>query len=174
MIGLKFVGKIIKAIKSASSPSQIAGGFILGMLIGLVSLKSLVSAVVVILIIVLNVNIAMAAAGYAVFRLIAWAVDPWLHSLGYIILVDFGPLEGAWTFLYNVPLFSFTRFNNTVVMGSLSVSAVIIIPLFFLMKRFVIVYRERWEEKIRKWKIVQAVKGTRLFEWVGRISRIGA
>jgi len=132
MIGLKFLGKIIKAIKSASSPSQIAGGFILGMLIGLVSLRSLLSAAVAILIILLNVNVAMAVAGYALFRLIAWGVDPWLHSLGYIILVDLGPLQAA------------------------------------------VLYRERWQEKIQRWKVVQVVKGSRLFEWVGRISRIGA
>ena len=173
MIGLKFLGKIIKAIKSASSPAQIAGGFILGMLIGLISFKSLVSAVVVILIILLNVNVAMAVAGYALFRLIAWGGDPWLHSLGYIILVDLGPLQAAWSYLYNIPFVSFTRFNNTIVMGSLAVSVVIIVPLFLLMKRFVVLYRERWQEKIQRWKVVQAFKGSRLFEWVGRISRIG-
>jgi uncharacterized protein (TIGR03546 family) len=174
MIGLKFLSKIIKAIKSTSSPVQIAGGFILGMLIGLVSLKSLVSAVVVILIILLNVNVAMAVAGYALFRLIAWGIDPWLHSLGYIILVQCRPLQEVWTALYNVPFVSFTRFNNTIVMGSLAVSIVIIVPLFILIKRFVVLYRERWQEKIQRWKIVQAVKGSRLFEWLGRISRIGA
>jgi uncharacterized protein (TIGR03546 family) len=174
MIGLKFLGKIIKAIKSTSSPTQIAGGFILGMMIGLISLKSLISAVVVILIIILNVNVAMAVAGYAIFRLIAWLVDPWLHSLGYLILVDLEALRGAWTYIYGIPVVSFTRFNNTIVMGGLAVSAVIIVPLFVLMKKFTVLYRERWAEKIQRWKIVQAVKGSKIFEWVGRITRIGA
>jgi hypothetical protein len=51
---------------------------------------------------------------------------------------------------------------------------VLVVPVFILMKRFVVLYRERWEQKVRRWKIVQAVKGSRLFEWVGRISGMGA
>jgi uncharacterized protein (TIGR03546 family) len=174
MVGLKFVGKIFKALRSASSPRQIAGGFILGMIIGLVSLKSLFSAVAVILILVLNVNIAMAISGYAVFRLITWLVDPWLHALGYFMLVEAAFLQAVWVYCYNLPLVSFTRFNNTVVMGGVSAYVVLVVPVFILMKRFVVLYRERWEQKVRRWKIVQAVKGSRLFEWVGRISGMGA
>ncbi|MBN2323261.1 MAG: TIGR03546 family protein [Spirochaetes bacterium] len=174
MVGLKFVGKIFKALRSASSPRQIAGGFILGMLIGLVSLKSLFSAVAIILILVLNVNVAMAASGYAVFRLVTWLVDPWLHTLGYSMLAEAAFLQPAWIYLYNLPLVSFTRFNNTVVMGGFTAYAVLVVPVFILIKRFVVVYRERLEEKVNRWKIVQAVKGSRLFEWVGRITGIGA
>ena len=44
MVGLKFIGKIFKALRSASSPRQIAGGLVLGMLLGLISLKSLFSS----------------------------------------------------------------------------------------------------------------------------------
>jgi uncharacterized protein (TIGR03546 family) len=174
MIGVKLLSRIIKAIRSQASPSQIASGFILGMLLGLLSFKSLFSAVIIILIIILNVNIAIAVAGYGLFRLIAWGIDPWLHSLGYWLLVDVGALRGLWTSLYNVPVFPLTRFNNTVLLGSLVVSIVLIVPLYILMKKFVILYREKLSEKLKRWKIVQAIKGSRFFEWIGRISKIGA
>ena len=174
MVGLKFIGKIFKALRSASSPGQIAGGFIIGMLLGLISLKSLFSAAAIVLLLVINVNVAMAVAGYAVFRLIAWGVDPWLHALGYALLAQAAPLEPVWMYLYNLPLFSFTRFNNTVVMGGFAAYAVLVVPVYILVMRFVTVYRERWEQKVQRWKIVQAVKGSRLFEWVGRITGIGA
>ncbi len=174
MVGLKFIGKIIKALRSASSPRQIAGGFVLGMLLGLISLKSLFSAAAVILILVLNVNVAMAVAGYAVFRLITWLVDPWLHALGYFMLVEAAPLQAVWVYLYNLPLVSFTRFNNTVVMGGIAAYAALVVPVFILMKRFVVLYRERWEQKVQRWKIVQVVKGSKIFVWVGRITGMGA
>jgi uncharacterized protein (TIGR03546 family) len=174
MIGIKLAGKIIKALRSQASPSQIASGFILGMLLGLLSFKSLLSAVVILLIIILNVNIAVAVAGYGLFRLIAWGVDPWLHALGYWLLADLKSLQGLWTTLYNIPVFPLTRFNNTVLLGSLIVSIALAIPLYILVKRFVILYREKLAEKLNRWKIVQVIKGSRFFEWIGRISKIGA
>ena len=174
MLGIKLVNRIIKAIRSQASPSQIASGFILGMLLGLLSFKSLFSAVIIILIIILNVNIAMAIAGYGLFRLIAWGVDPWLHTLGYWLLVDIKALQGMWTSLYNIPIFPLTRFNNTILLGSLVTSIVLIVPVYILVKRFVVLYRERWAEKLKRWKIVQVIKGSKFFEWIGRISKIGA
>ena len=116
----------------------------------------------------------MAASGYAVFRLITWLVDPWLHALGYFILVEAAPLQAVWVYLYNLPLVSFTRFNNTVVMGGIAAYAVLVVPVFILMKRFVVLYRERWEQKVQRWKIVQVVKGSKLFVWAGRITGMGA
>jgi uncharacterized protein (TIGR03546 family) len=174
MIGIKLLTRIIKAFRSQASPSQLASGFILGMILGLLSFKSLFSVVVILLIIILNVNIAMAVVGCGIFRLIAWGVDPWLHSLGYWLLVDLKALGGVWTTLYNVPVFPLTRFNNTVLLGSLVASIVLTVPLYILMKKFVVLYREKLSEKLKRWKIVQVIKGSRLFEWIGRISRIGA
>jgi len=174
MIGIKLAGRIIRAIRSQASPSQIASGFILGMLLGLLSFRSLFSVVIIILIIILNVNIAMAVVGYGLFRLVAWGVDPWLHSLGYWLLVDMQGLQGVWTNLYNIPVFPLTRFNNTLLLGSLVVSIVLIAPMYILVKKFVILYRDKLAEKLQRWKIVQAIRGSKFFEWIGRVSKIGA
>ena len=59
MFLLKLLGKLIKALTSNESPGQIAGGFILGMIIGLTPFWSLHNLVVVLLIILIRVNISM-------------------------------------------------------------------------------------------------------------------
>ena len=60
MIVLKFLSKLFKALRSGDSPGQLAGGFALGMIIGLTPLWSLHNLLVVILIIIIKVNISMA------------------------------------------------------------------------------------------------------------------
>ena len=44
-------------------------------------------------------------------------LDPVFHSVGYVLLRDLDVLSGFWTFLFNLPIFPLTRFNNTVVLG---------------------------------------------------------
>lgn len=174
MIGIWIIRRLIYVFRSNATPAQIASGFVLGMVLGLISLKSLFSVPVILLIILLNVNIPMAVAGSGLFRLITWGVDPWIHSLGYWLLVDLKSFEGIWTYLYNIPIFPYTRFNNTIVMGSLTVSIVLIAPVYISMKKFVVFYRDKLSEKINRWKIVKILKSTKLFELIGKISRIGA
>jgi uncharacterized protein (TIGR03546 family) len=171
MIFLKLLSKFVKVLRSAASPAQIAGGFILGMTIGFVSLRSLFAAVIILLIIILNVNITAAIFAALLFRLIAFLVDPFLHSLGYWLLVDVSAFTKAWTYLYNLPIFPYTRFNNTVVMGSLIVTIVLLHPVFWGMRVLIRNYREKYEERIKKWKIIKVLGGSKFFRFLGGLKK---
>jgi uncharacterized protein (TIGR03546 family) len=173
MIFLKLLGKLIKILRSGEDPRQIAGGFMLGMMIGLITFKSLVAAPLLLILILINVNLASAAVGFILFRLITYFADPLLHSLGYTVLVDISGLHGFWSRLASLRIVPYTRFNNTLVMGSLIVAVVLAIPLFWAIKRLVIAYRERYEQKVQNWKIVKILKTSALFRFLSGVDKLG-
>lgn len=170
MFILKYIAKLIKILRSAATPGQIAGGFILGMVVGLTPFASLHNLLVLFLIIILNVNIAMALLGFLVFSGIAYIFDPLFHDLGFFLLVDLSFLKSLWTSLYNIPIVPLTRFNNTVVMGSMVASLILLFPMYISSKRFVLVYREKIDPRFQKWKVVQAVKGSKLYSVYEKVS----
>ncbi|HDQ45750.1 MAG TPA: TIGR03546 family protein [bacterium] len=169
MIFLKILSKFIRVLRSAASPNQIAWGFALGAIAGLTPLNALHNLAVLILLIILNVNIAAAILALTIFSLIAWLFDPFFHTIGYAVLVQLSWLRPAWTDLYNAPVAPLTRFNNTVVMGGLLTSLVLLIPNYLLFRWFVIRYRESWNDRIRKWKVVQILKSSKIVRFYLKI-----
>jgi uncharacterized protein (TIGR03546 family) len=174
MLPIQYLSKLIKILRSAASPSQIAGGFILGMVIGLSpTFLSLTNLVIILIIIILNVNITTAIFAMAIFSGFAYLLDPAFHSLGYSVLVDSNGLRNLWVMFYNAPLVPFTRFNNTIVMGSFIVALILLLPMFFLVKRFIIQYREKYEPRVKNWKWIKFIKSTAVYQWYERLKFLG-
>jgi len=168
MFPLQFIGKLITILHSGASPAQIAGGFILGMIVGLTPFWSLHNLAVLLVIIILNVNIAISIASFALFSLFAYLLDPIFHSFGYFLLVDLTFLQGFYTTLYNIQPIALSRFNNTVVMGSLATSLILLIPVFVMVKNGVLKYRETVLARFEKLKVVKAIKGTKIYGWYAK------
>ncbi|HDI52057.1 DUF2062 domain-containing protein [candidate division KSB1 bacterium] len=173
MFALKLLSKFIKVLRSAASPNQIAWGFALGAILGLTPLWRLHNLVVLVLLIVLNINVTSAMLAFALFSFFAWLLDPLFHSIGYFVLVKLTFLTPLWTSLYNAPIAPFTRFNNTITMGSLLLSLVLLVPNYLLFKRFVIRYRDSWNKKIQKWKITKILQGSKLVKFYLKIRNLG-
>lgn len=168
MFPLQFIGKLITILHSGATPAQIAGGFIMGMIIGLTPFWSLHNLLILFIIIILNVNIAIAIASFVLFSMFAYLLDPLFHSFGYFLLVDISFLQGVYTTLYNIPVVALSRFNNTVVMGSLVTSLLLLIPVFVMVKSGVLKYRETVLARLEKLKIVKAIKGTKIYGWYAK------
>lgn len=173
MIFIKLLGKLLKALSSDASPGQIAGGFVLGMILGLTPFWSLHNLIVILLIILIRVNISMAIFSFLIFSGIAYLFDPLFHSLGYVILVDATFLHGFWVALYNLPLLALSNFNNTVVMGSLVVSLVLVFPMYPLTEKGVVFYREQIDAKVKKWKITKLMKSSKIYSIYTKIRKFG-
>jgi uncharacterized protein (TIGR03546 family) len=174
MIWLKIISKFIKAFRSGESPGQIAGGFGVGFLIGIMPFWTLQGVILFILLILLNINMAAGTVAILLASLFAYLLDPIFHSLGYFILTGIPFLRGFWETLYNIPVAPLSRFNNTVVMGSFIGGLVLFIPIFFGMKKLVVAYRSGLEERIKKWKIVQVIKGSKIVRLYEKIRDIGS
>jgi uncharacterized protein (TIGR03546 family) len=163
MIALKFLLKFIQTLNKDASPQQIAGGMALGAIAGLTPLASLHNLVVLILVLMLRVNISSAILSLGVFSTLAYLLDPLFNKIGYLLLVRVEALKPLWTTFYNTPIVPWTRFNNTLTLGSLVFSLLLFWPLYFFLVWGVKTYRERVLAIVQRWKIVQVLKASKLY-----------
>lgn len=160
MFWLKIVKSIMGILHSDIPPAQIAAGFVLGSIIGFAPFVALHTILVLILILVLNVNIGAALMAIAACGTIGLFTDPLADRIGTLLLVKSDLLTPLWTYAYNLPLVPFTRFNNTVVLGSLVIAMGLSLPLFFLVRRGVRYYRAHLAPKVEQWKVMKLLKIT--------------
>jgi uncharacterized protein (TIGR03546 family) len=73
-------------------------------------------------------------------------------------------LRGLWTSLYNMPVVPFTKFNNSVVLGSLVSWVVAFLPIYFLGVWAVAKYREKVYERLKRTKFFQMVSASSLVQ----------
>jgi uncharacterized protein (TIGR03546 family) len=169
MFWLNFISQFIKVMRAGASPAQIAGGFAMGFLIGLMPFWTLQGVLIFCVVLLINVNLSAATFALFVASFIAFLFDPIFHDLGFYVLASIPALRETWTVLYNMPMAPLTRFNNTVVMGSFISGILLLVPVYFGMKKLVVAYRTGIEEKIKKWKVVQIVTGSKLWQWYENI-----
>ena len=173
MFFLQFISKFIKVLRAGATPNQIAGGFMLGFMIGLMPFMSLQGIGLTVILFLLNVNLSAATFATFLFSFVAFIFDPFFHDLGFYFL-SLPALHSTWTALYNMPVAPLSRFNNTVVMGSLASGLILAVPVFLLVRKGVINYRSGLEEKIKKWKVVRWLTGSKLATWYFNIRDLGA
>lgn len=168
---LKYIAKLLKALSSEASPNQLAGGFILGMIIGMTPVASVHNLLIIVLVIVLKVNIGMVILAFLVFSGVAYLADPLFHNFG-IWILELEGMQDTWTSMYNNEFWAITNFYNTVVIGSLVTAILLCIPMFPLTKIGVEQYRKHIHEKVMKTKFVKALKGTKLYSAYQTVARV--
>lgn len=158
MFFLKLLKQIVVIFQTDISPNQVAWGFALGAILGLVP-NMFMKLVLFIVIMMFRVNVSAAFLAWAVYEILSFALDPLFDVVGYQIL-NIASLNGFYTWLYNLPVVPFTKFNNTVVMGSLVVGIMLIIPNMLIAKKLLVYYRTHLRDKVSKWKIVKILSAT--------------
>ena len=150
---------LANVLSAAATPRQIAFGFALGMLIGLVPKGNLTAAVLMVILLGTRVNLGAGMAGAALFSWIGVLADPLTHRIGEGLLTR-ASLQPVWVYLYELPLAPWTGFNNTVVLGSLLLG----LWLFYPVARATEAVVRRWQpqvvEKLGKYRIMQLLWGT--------------
>lgn len=174
MFWLTLVKDTIKILRAGQAPGQVAGGFALGTILGLSPMLTLQGVVVWLIVLVLNVNLSAVLLAVTLCTLAAFLLDPLFHWIGYQILVNAEFLRGFWTWLYNAPVAPLTRFNNTVVMGSLAFALIAFLPVFWGMKRLLLAYRTHLGATIERWKVYQVIRRSALVRWYERLRDLGA
>jgi uncharacterized protein (TIGR03546 family) len=174
MFWLQIVKNFIQILRSGQTPRQIAGGFALGSIVGLTPFLTLQGVLLWLVILVLDVNLSAVLLSATLFTLVAYVFDPAFHAFGYFLLTGISPLQGLWTSLYNAPIAPLTRFNNTIVLGSLLGSVVLFLPIYVGMKRFVLAYRTHLHARVEKLKIYQVLSKSTLVRWYDRVKNLGS
>ena len=173
MFWLKFVRDFIKVLSNGQTPRQIAWGFALGSIIGLSPMLTLQGLFIWLVILILDVNLSAAFVAVALFKVVAYLFDPAFHAFGFILLTQIDFLKSFYTLLYNAPLVPLTRFNNTVVMGSFIAAIILILPVYFGMKYFVIQYRAKIHDRLVKLKIYQVINQSKFIMYYKKIRDLG-
>ncbi len=161
---IKFAAKLFSIINSEESPRQIAAGVALGAWIGLIPI-GLLPSIMLFLCFLVNVNLAMLGLAAGIFKLLAFAVDPIANKIGYALLAQTGALKPLWTSLYNTPLVPYTRFNNTIVLGSFVIGFLLLIPVYLLAQVALNNYRRRYRDQIAGSKFMKALKASTFYKY---------
>ena len=165
MIG--YIVKLFRALNSNSKPSEIANALCLGLILGFMPKNNLLWYVLFVLFLFVRINKGAYVIAMALGALTSPLLDPIFNRVGYAVLT-FAPLEPIFSRLLDVPFVGFTRFNNTIVCGSLVCGIICYVPLFFL----AIV-------SIKRWRTVAAgaIKNSKIGKAIGAlpvISKIAA
>ena len=107
-------------------------------------------------------------------------ISPWISILtqpftGAIITLYFATIifiALTRTALYNAPFFPYTRFNNSIVMGSLIFSLIAFYPVYLGGIFIVVKYRETFMERFDQWKVVKVMKASSFYKLYARYSEL--
>ena len=158
---MNYIIKVLSALNSNQAPWQISLAVVLGMVLGFLPFFNFFSFLVIFLAFIININISMFILSSAVFAGLGLILDPVFDKVGLWILT-FDPLVPLWTYLYNIPYVQWTGYNNTVVMGSLFISLLLAFPLFFILNKLIVKYREKLGWIFER---IPILKGLKLFKF---------
>lgn len=161
---LKQIFAFIKLLNSETGTIPLAAGMTCGFILGMTPSLSLQSLIVFLILFFFRIQIGAALLGAFFFKFIAFLLDPLFHNVGSKVL-EMESLHGLFTTLYNMPIIPYTRFNNSIVMGS-AVITFILSPFIFLLSQYLIVkYRATVVARFKDTKFWKAVQATKFYQW---------
>lgn len=160
---LKAIAKLLGAISSNTRPGAIAHAVSCGVLLGFMPKDNLLWYILFIFILFMNIQRGAYALSILLGAALTVFLDPLFDSVGYSILT-IESVKPYYASLLDIPFVAFTKFNNTVVMGSFVCGVAAYIPLYVLARLFVWAWRKYLAEKVRKLKIDAVLKNIPLVE----------
>ena len=158
MILLRPLRYLATALILETTPKQLAWGFALGMLIGLVPKGNLIAVSLMTLFCALRINAASGTAAIFLFSGAGMFLDPFSDRVGNYLLT-LPAMQSFWTSLYNMNLVPWTAFNNTVVLGSTLIGLALLLPVYGITRPIFNYFAPRWAEHLRKYRVVQVLRG---------------
>jgi uncharacterized protein (TIGR03546 family) len=116
---------------ASTAPEQLALGFTIGMVIGLVPKGNLIALSLCILLFSMRCNKGLGLAVAVVFSFVGPWTDPFAHRLGHTAL-SLQPIQATYASIFKLPLGPWLGFNNTIVTGSLLMSLYLAYPVYWL------------------------------------------
>lgn len=153
---LKPLVKLIQSLSSNNEPGLIAHAFSLGMLLGFMPKDNLFWYVLFVLIFFMRIQRTAFSLSIVLGALLTGLLDPVFDDVGFLILTQ-ESLKPAFASLLNIPFVAFTKFNNTIVMGSFVCGLAAYIPLYIIARLFIVLWRNVIGRSIAQLKVVKAI-----------------
>ena len=155
--------KLLKALSSDTNPNSLALAICFAAIMGLTPLMSPHNLFFLFILLLFRIHLSTFIISLSGFALLGLILDPLFEQLGYYLLTN-SALTDLWTAIYNSSLGRFSLFNNTITMGSLVFSLLLLLPLFFIAKWLILRYRISFKKWIAKSKIMVLLKSSSLFQ----------
>ena len=153
---LNYLINLLRAFNANIKPSQIANSFCIGLILGFMPKNNLLWFILVIFFAFVRIN----KPGYFIMMIIASCLsvlaDPLFDKIGYAVLT-FEPMQTFYAALLDIPFVAFTKFNNTIVCGSLVCGIISYIPLYVIMFFIIKAWRKWIAPKFNDSKILKTI-----------------
>lgn len=126
--------KTVRLVLASNAPGQLAAGFTIGMLIGLLPKGNLIALSLCVLLFSMRCNKGLGLVAAVAFSFVGPWTDPFAHRLGLVVL-NAKPLAAIYASVFNLPLGPWVGFNNTVVTGSLLMGLYLAYPVYWITRR---------------------------------------
>ena len=157
---LKQIFSFIKLLNSDTGNISLAAGMTCGFILGMTPTLSLHSLLIFMILFIFRIQIGAAMVMAFFFKFVAFLLDPLFHAAGSHVL-EMESLKPLFTTLFNMPLIPYTRFNNSIVMGS-AVITFALSPFVFLLSQYLIIkYRVVVLARFKTTKMWKAVEATK-------------
>ena len=166
---LKFIVKFLKALNSNSHPGEIAHAVSFGVLLGLMPKTNIFWYIITVFVIFMRINKGALVLSTLIVTLLAPFFDPLLDSLGYWFLT-LPKLEPIFADLLDIPFVGYTKFNNTIAMGSLLCGLILYIPVYIIARVIVWLMRNKLVPILRKTKLITALSNAKFVKKIADIA----
>lgn len=139
--------RVVNTLVANHSPHELAAGFTLGMIIGLLPKGNLIALSLCVVLFSLRVNKGLGLISAVLFACLATSIDPFVHKVG-LIALGLPALQISFASLYNMPLGPWLGFNNTVTSGGLIVGLYVAYPVYYVAR----VTATRIERQLATWR----------------------
>ena len=151
-----YIVKLLKSLNTNSHPGEIAHAVAIGMLLGFMPKDNVLWYLLFVFFLFVRVNRGAFLLTILVASLFARFFDPLFDSLGYAVLT-FSSLKPVYAALLDIPFVAFTKFNNTIVAGSIVFSLILYIPVYIVRRIFTKSWRTYLAPALARSKFVQAL-----------------
>jgi len=143
--------KTLKELNSASSEKMLTLAIIFAIFSGFLPAVSVISILILLVVLIFNIPLGIYLIFTALFSSIAFILDPLFSTIGFSILQLEG-LQGIFNAMFNNTLLLWTDFNYTTTMGALVVALTVSIPLYFILNKIFIKYKEAMQQQFENSK----------------------
>jgi uncharacterized protein (TIGR03546 family) len=161
---LKQIFAFIKLLNSDTGTISLSMGMTCGFILGMTPTLSLHSLLIFLILFFFRIQVGAALITAFFFKFVAFLLDPMFHSVGSKVL-EMDSLKNIFTTLYNLPIIPFTRFNNSIVMGSAVVTFLLSPIVFLISQYFIKKYRALFVARFKETKFWKAVEATKFYQW---------
>ncbi len=157
---LAWIKKVLSILKSNLSPAQIAGAVALGIFAGLPPM-GLHVAIPLSAALLIRCSFRAFLVSMGVFKLLSLALSPISYAVGAWALDANRGLDAVWRRLFHLPVLAPMGYSRYLLFGSLVISLVLAVPVFFLVRGLVHRYRTSFAVWVSTWRISRRLKEVR-------------